>query len=153
MRETQVRSLGWEDPLEKEMAIHSSTIAWKIPCIERSLVGYSLWGRKESNTTERLHFTSLRCYFSKKDWRQRDWFGHYFNSRHPGERWGRPGWGQPQRGESGGEGESRRELSGHVSGWCGGRWLPDWVVLGPAEAGHLGSEQFWGWRNDCSFRH
>ena len=31
MRETQVRSLGWEDPLEKEMAIHSSTIAWKNP--------------------------------------------------------------------------------------------------------------------------
>ena len=30
MWETQVRSLGWEDPLEKEMAIHSSTIAWKI---------------------------------------------------------------------------------------------------------------------------
>ena len=30
-RETQVQSLGWEDPLEKEMAIHSSTIAWKIP--------------------------------------------------------------------------------------------------------------------------
>ena len=30
MRETQVQSLGWEDPLEKEMAIHPSTIAWKI---------------------------------------------------------------------------------------------------------------------------
>ena len=30
MRETQVRSLGWEDPLEKEMATHSSTLAWKI---------------------------------------------------------------------------------------------------------------------------
>ena len=30
MRETQVRSLGWEDPLEKEMATHSSILAWKI---------------------------------------------------------------------------------------------------------------------------
>ena len=30
MQETQVRSLGWEDPLEKEMATHSSTLAWKI---------------------------------------------------------------------------------------------------------------------------
>ena len=30
MRETWVRSLGWEDPLEKEMAIHSRTIAWKL---------------------------------------------------------------------------------------------------------------------------
>ena len=34
MRETWVRALGWEDPLEKEMAIHSSTIAWKIPWTE-----------------------------------------------------------------------------------------------------------------------
>ena len=34
MWETQVRSLGWEDPLEKEMAINSSTLAWKIPWME-----------------------------------------------------------------------------------------------------------------------
>ena len=34
MRETRVQSLGWEDPLEKEMAIHPSTIAWKIPRTE-----------------------------------------------------------------------------------------------------------------------
>ena len=34
MRETRVQSLGWEDPLEKEMAIHSSTIARKIPWTE-----------------------------------------------------------------------------------------------------------------------
>ena len=34
MWEAQVRSLGWEDPLEKEMAIHSSTLAWKIPWME-----------------------------------------------------------------------------------------------------------------------
>ena len=32
--ETQVRSLGWEDPLEKEMATHFSTLAWKIPWME-----------------------------------------------------------------------------------------------------------------------
>ena len=31
MRETWVRSLGWDDPLEKEMATHSSTLAWRIP--------------------------------------------------------------------------------------------------------------------------
>ena len=31
MQETQVQSLGWEDPLEKEMAIHSSILAWEIP--------------------------------------------------------------------------------------------------------------------------
>ena len=34
MRETRVRSLGWEDPLEKEMATHPSTLAWKIPWTE-----------------------------------------------------------------------------------------------------------------------
>ena len=34
MQETQVQSLGWEDPLEKEMAIHSSILAWKTPWME-----------------------------------------------------------------------------------------------------------------------
>ena len=34
MRETWVQSLGWEDPLEKEMATHSITLAWKIPWME-----------------------------------------------------------------------------------------------------------------------
>ena len=34
MQETQVRSLGQEDPLEKEMATHASTLAWKIPWME-----------------------------------------------------------------------------------------------------------------------
>ena len=34
MNEAWVRFLGWEDPLEKEMAIHSSTLAWKIPWTE-----------------------------------------------------------------------------------------------------------------------
>ena len=35
MRDTWVRALGWEDPLEKEMAVHSSTIDWKIPWTEK----------------------------------------------------------------------------------------------------------------------
>ena len=34
MQETWVRSLDWEDPLKKEMATHSSTLAWKIPLME-----------------------------------------------------------------------------------------------------------------------
>ena len=59
MWETWVRSLDREDRLEKEMAIYSSSIAWKIPR-QRSLVGYSLWGRKESDTTELLH-SLLHC--------------------------------------------------------------------------------------------
>ena len=55
MWKTWVRSLGLEDPLEKEMAIHSSTIAWKIPWTEEP-GSYSPWGHKELDTTERLHF-------------------------------------------------------------------------------------------------
>ena len=35
MQETWVQSLGWEDPLEKEMATHSSILAWKIPWMEK----------------------------------------------------------------------------------------------------------------------
>ena len=55
MWETWVQSLGWEDPLEKEMATHSSILAWKISG-RRRLVDCSPWGRKESDTTEQLHF-------------------------------------------------------------------------------------------------
>ena len=37
MQETQVPSLGWEDPLEKEKATHSSILAWKIPWTEETV--------------------------------------------------------------------------------------------------------------------
>ena len=40
MQETWVQSLGWEDPLEKEVATHSSILAWKIPWTE-SMAGYT----------------------------------------------------------------------------------------------------------------
>ena len=56
MQETQIRSLGWEDLLEKEMANHSSILAWKIPWTEKPGRLHSPWGRKESDTTEWLHF-------------------------------------------------------------------------------------------------
>ena len=46
--QTQVRSLGQEDPLEKEMATHSSMLAWRIPPTAR----HSPWGRKESDMTK-----------------------------------------------------------------------------------------------------
>ena len=48
--ETQVQSLGREDPLEKKMATHSSILPWKIPWTEEPL--YSPWGCKESDTTK-----------------------------------------------------------------------------------------------------
>ena len=51
MRETWVRSLSWEDPLEEGMATHSSILAWRIP-MDREAWWASLWGRKESDTTE-----------------------------------------------------------------------------------------------------
>ena len=49
MREIWVQSLGWEGPLEKEKATHSSILAWKVHGL------YSPWGRKELDTTERLN--------------------------------------------------------------------------------------------------
>ena len=56
MWETRVQSLGWEDPLEKEMATLS--LPFLLPVFlpgkshgQRSLVGYSLWGLEESDTT------------------------------------------------------------------------------------------------------
>ena len=51
MWETWIRSLGREDPLEKEMATHSSILAWRIPWMEE-LGGLQSTGRKESDTTE-----------------------------------------------------------------------------------------------------
>ena len=89
----QVRSLGWEDPMEEGMATRSSILAWRIPGKAepkekkntlkyssylnsnwrrkwqpipvllpgkfhgwRTLVGYSVWGREESDMTEQLHY-------------------------------------------------------------------------------------------------
>ena len=55
MRETWVRSLGWEDPLGKELATHSSILAWRIPWMEEPVGLYSPRGRKVRQT-EQLHF-------------------------------------------------------------------------------------------------
>ena len=51
LQETQVRLLGWEDPLEEGMAIHSSNLAWRIPWTEE-LGRLSPYGHKESDMTE-----------------------------------------------------------------------------------------------------
>ena len=58
MWETWILSLGREDPLEKEMATHSSILAWRIPWTEE-LGGLESTGRKESDTSEQLHFHSV----------------------------------------------------------------------------------------------
>ena len=52
MQNTSVQSLGWEDPLEKEMP-HSPVFLPGKSRGQRSLVSYSPWGRKELDTTER----------------------------------------------------------------------------------------------------
>ena len=51
MQETWFQSVGWEDPLEEDMATHSITLAWRIPGTE-SLEIYSPQGHKELDTTE-----------------------------------------------------------------------------------------------------
>ena len=58
MQETQVQSLGWEDPLEKEMQPTPVLLPGKSHG-QRSMVGYSPWGCKESDTTEQLHFQTM----------------------------------------------------------------------------------------------
>ena len=50
-QETWVQALGWENPLEEDMATHSSILTWRIPW-QRSLEGYSPWGRKELDKSE-----------------------------------------------------------------------------------------------------
>ena len=56
-QETRVRSLDWEDPLEKEMAPTPVLLPGKSH--GRTLVGHSPWGHKELDTTERLHFCGI----------------------------------------------------------------------------------------------
>ena len=64
MQEIQVGSLGWEDPLEKEMATHSSVLAWRIPGTGKpgGLLSMGSESGTESDRTERHHFHfSLSC--------------------------------------------------------------------------------------------
>ena len=46
IQETWVQSLGWEDPLEKEMAAHSSALAWRVPWTEKPGRLQSMWSQK-----------------------------------------------------------------------------------------------------------
>ena len=59
MQETLVQSLSWEDPLEKEKWQPTPVLLPGESHGGRSLVGYSPWGCKESDTTERLHIREL----------------------------------------------------------------------------------------------
>ena len=67
MQETWVQSLGQEDPLKKEMATHSSILAWKIPWTEEPGGLYSPWGCKESEMTEYLTATTNQTFSGSSD--------------------------------------------------------------------------------------
>ena len=71
-RETRVQSLGWEDPLEKEMAMYSSILAWKIPWTEDASGLQSIELQRVGHT----HKANIRMYFYVK---QR----HYFADKGP----------------------------------------------------------------------
>ena len=60
VQETWVQSLGWEDPLEKGIATHSSILALRIP-MNRGVESYNSWGHKESDMTEHLSAAHLLC--------------------------------------------------------------------------------------------
>ena len=62
MQETRVRSLGWEDPLEKEMAIHSRAIAWKIPWTEEP-GGLQSMGSQRVRHDEATSLSLMYMYF------------------------------------------------------------------------------------------
>ena len=62
MQEMQVQSLGWEDPLEKEMATHSSILAWKIP-MDKGAWATVHRVAKSLTLTERLHFLSFFSFY------------------------------------------------------------------------------------------
>jgi len=62
MQETRVRSLGGEDPLEKEMATHSSTLAWKIPWMEEPCRLQSMGVAKSQTRLSNFTFTFQKHY-------------------------------------------------------------------------------------------
>ena len=62
MSETRVQSLGWDDPLEKEMATHSSTHAWKIPWMENP-GGLQSMGSQRARDFTSLHFSVIKLIF------------------------------------------------------------------------------------------
>ena len=101
MRETWVRSLGWEDPLEKDMATHSSILAWEIPWTEEPGGLHSMGSQRVIHDwATSLHFTSE----SGRSWELRMWINHGCTISYS-ERFGLalPGWfliGPPKMGLS-----------------------------------------------------
>ena len=83
MWETSVRSLGWEDPLEKEMAAHSNILAWRIPWMEEPGRLQSMGSQRGTLLSDFFHFQArilewLAIPFSRRSFRPRDqtWVSH-----------------------------------------------------------------------------
>ena len=104
MQEMQVRSLGQEDPLEKEMVIHSSFLAWRIPWMEKpgrlQFTGSRRVGHDWATSLYTIHYTQFSCsVVSNSLWPQGLWYarlpcpswtpGAYSNSC-PSSRWCHP---------------------------------------------------------------
>ena len=68
MQETRVQSLGWEDPLEKEMAIHSSTLAWKIPRTEEPGRLQSMGSQSRTQLSDFSFSFQCSCLENPRDW-------------------------------------------------------------------------------------
>ena len=67
MQDMQLRSLGSQDPLEKDMATHCSILVWEIPWTEDPGRFCSPWGDKESDMTEHTHrHTFFRFFFTEE---------------------------------------------------------------------------------------
>ena len=80
-QETWVVSLGWEDPLEKEMAIHSRVLAWEISWTEEP-GGLQFMG-SQSDTTEHPWFSKSNCYSEQTS---ASWSSHpHVTARHSGQ--------------------------------------------------------------------
>ena len=81
-QETQDQSLGQEDPLEKEMATHSGTFAWKIPWTE-DLGRQDPWGCEESDMTDKFTFTftgkSKGMNSDRREKRQKNYAPRHYN--------------------------------------------------------------------------
>ena len=66
VQKLQIQSLGWEDPLEKEMATHSSVLAWRIPG-RGSLVSCRLWGSTDWGLTDFIFSQSWKLEVQDQD--------------------------------------------------------------------------------------
>ena len=79
MRKTRVWSLGWQDSLEKEMAAHSSTLAWKIPRMQEPVSPWGYRVRHYWETSLSFYNLKLAWFVNTKDWASSNLFINYYH--------------------------------------------------------------------------